>query len=368
MRNLYRFFTITMLVLLVSFTGVSAQNMTLVMTSPVNGTNYDVGAGITITLESTGTITAVQLFYNGFYMADLTPDALVYEWIYIPNGVYELSAVAYDSSGNTVTSEPVTINVGQTATNNRIVNGEFNLTTWPWRFDNYEGAVANIEVFPNAGLTEDSSAAYITFQAVGNYFWGVQLMQQFKLQQGHTYEVSFVAWATEQKPIQITFSMDYSPWAAHWWEDIVLEATPQTYGPYTYECDLDDPQVMFKFVIGGNLIPMFLDAVQVIDTDNMSAVEPLESGVIREFELKQNYPNPFNPTTRIGFNLEQASNVDLGVYNLLGERVATAAYGSFGAGYHEVQWDASNFAAGVYFYQINTENGMTETRKMVLLK
>lgn len=87
----------------------------------------------------------------------------------------------------------------------------------------------------------------------------------------------------------------------------------------------------------------------------------------RLFELFQNYPNPFNPDTKIGFVLKTASQVRLDVYDLLGRHVARLVEGSLSAGMHEVNWDAHDRAAGVYFYRLHA-NGQVVTRKMLLLK
>jgi hypothetical protein len=96
-----------------------------------------------------------------------------------------------------------------------------------------------------------------------------------------------------------------------------------------------------------------------------TAVEPGDRPV--SFELSQNFPNPFNPTTEISFSLANNSQVNLGVFNLNGQKVATLVDGSMGAGSHSVTFDASGLSSGVYFYTLQA-NGATETRKMVLTK
>lgn len=94
---------------------------------------------------------------------------------------------------------------------------------------------------------------------------------------------------------------------------------------------------------------------------------PVESPILpKEFSLKQNYPNPFNPETVIGFNLVEASDYELTIYNVTGQVVEVFS-GSRNAGYEEVKWNASNVASGVYFYKL-TAGSFTETKKMVLLK
>ena len=83
--------------------------------------------------------------------------------------------------------------------------------------------------------------------------------------------------------------------------------------------------------------------------------------------LAQNYPNPFNPTTTISFTLPARSTVSINIFDILGRTVENVDLGSLGAGEHEIVYDASALASGVYFYRLNTEMGM-QTRKMVLMK
>ncbi|MCK4579061.1 MAG: T9SS type A sorting domain-containing protein, partial [Candidatus Marinimicrobia bacterium] len=85
------------------------------------------------------------------------------------------------------------------------------------------------------------------------------------------------------------------------------------------------------------------------------------------YALAQNYPNPFNPVTRINYEMPVAGDVRIEVYNLLGRNVATLIKGSVVAGRHEVEFDGSQLASGVYFYRMKT-NGTTITQKMLLLK
>jgi len=85
------------------------------------------------------------------------------------------------------------------------------------------------------------------------------------------------------------------------------------------------------------------------------------------FALEQNYPNPFNPTTAIGYQLSALSQVELSIYNLLGQKVANLVSEKQAAGYHTVEWDASGFASGVYYYQIEAGE-FHDVRKMILLQ
>ncbi|HEY6952442.1 MAG TPA: T9SS type A sorting domain-containing protein [Bacteroidota bacterium] len=85
------------------------------------------------------------------------------------------------------------------------------------------------------------------------------------------------------------------------------------------------------------------------------------------YALFQNYPNPFNPTTTITFSIAKFSIVNLKIYDLLGREVATLANGAMSAGLHEVTFDASKLASGVYFYQLRAGD-FVSTRKLLLLK
>ena len=67
-----------------------------------------------------------------------------------------------------------------------------------------------------------------------------------------------------------------------------------------------------------------------------------------EYVLRQNFPNPFNPATTIRFAVPQRAHVTLAVFNMLGQQVATLVQGEQEAGYHEVQFDASGLASGMY--------------------
>jgi hypothetical protein len=89
--------------------------------------------------------------------------------------------------------------------------------------------------------------------------------------------------------------------------------------------------------------------------------------VANTFDLSQNYPNPFNPATQIKYNLAERSNVTLKVYDVLGKEVATLVNTTKDAGSHEVNFDASDLASGMYIYTIKA-GSFTQSKKMMLLK
>jgi len=83
--------------------------------------------------------------------------------------------------------------------------------------------------------------------------------------------------------------------------------------------------------------------------------------------LYQNYPNPFNPSTTIKFEIPKTAFITLKIYNILGQEVAELVNEEKQPGVYEVNWNASGFASGVYFYQLRA-GSFVETKKMILLR
>jgi hypothetical protein len=91
-----------------------------------------------------------------------------------------------------------------------------------------------------------------------------------------------------------------------------------------------------------------------------------------EFALSQNVPNPFNPTTQVSFSLPKAANVNLTIYNVLGQQVKTLVSQELAAGVQTIEWDGTDntgrtVASGVYFYRLSADE-FQATKKMLMLK
>jgi len=102
--------------------------------------------------------------------------------------------------------------------------------------------------------------------------------------------------------------------------------------------------------------------------------------LVDSYKLSQNYPNPFNPVTNIKFDIPRSGLVKITVYDLLGREVTTLVNETMQPGSYNVDWDASNYPSGVYFYRLEagdrstgspkgqTGRGFVESKKMVLVK
>ena len=88
---------------------------------------------------------------------------------------------------------------------------------------------------------------------------------------------------------------------------------------------------------------------------------------INNFKISNIYPNPFNPVAQIDYKVDQAGDLRLSIYNLVGQEVAVLYSGQQVEGTYNATWDASMFASGVYYIRM-IMNGQMETTKAMLIK
>ncbi len=109
------------------------------------------------------------------------------------------------------------------------------------------------------------------------------------------------------------------------------------------------PEGFYRFIVNNN-ITMVVDA-----------------NILKHYYLSQNYPNPFNPVTTISYSLPLKSQVELVIYNALGERVIRLVNGEKEAGKYSVEFDGNSLPSGIYFYRLQA-GSYRETKKMILLR
>ena len=113
-------------------------------------------------------------------------------------------------------------------------------------------------------------------------------------------------------------------------------------------------------------------AKQFYDTGFIIGVNNIVNEIPGTYKLEQNYPNPFNPKTKIKFQIpsdikSKTSKVKIIIYDVLGKEILTLVNGELQPGSYEVTFDGSNYASGIYFYQLKAENYI-ETKKMLMIK
>ncbi|MBI4546649.1 MAG: T9SS type A sorting domain-containing protein [Ignavibacteriae bacterium] len=103
-------------------------------------------------------------------------------------------------------------------------------------------------------------------------------------------------------------------------------------------------------------------------------------GIPTVYALSQNFPNPFNPSTTIRYELPQRSRVEIHLYNIIGQRIATLVNEEHDPGRYTLIWNGQNnlglqVASGVYFYRLvardassSAKSTFVETKKLILLR
>lgn len=108
------------------------------------------------------------------------------------------------------------------------------------------------------------------------------------------------------------------------------------------------------------------DILELFNVD-LTDIKSNDTNIPTTYTLQQNYPNPFNPSTKITYDIKEAGNVRIELYNTLGQKIKVLLNENQSAGSHEVTLNASDLTSGVYFYQLTTDS-FVETKKMTLLK
>ena len=138
----------------------------------------------------------------------------------------------------------------------------------------------------------------------------------------------------------------------------------------------EEKEIRYIFDVNYNIGNVEADTIEFVITDNkgiyLTKQFILNYGVPTEYKLEQNYPNPFNPTTKIRYSIpsdskREVSNVMLKIYDILGNEVTTLINEEKKPGYYEVEFDASNYASGVYIYRLQSSSYVS-TKKMIVLK
>lgn len=328
----------------VDILGIGGAWPLVTITSPVTGASISDTTAITITAnasDSDGTVDSVEFFIADTIkigVATVSPYTII--WNNVPSGTYTLKAIATDNNGHKRTSNIVTISVGKPA----MVRREAESSRYGGnRLINDATASGGAFVDVNGqDSTVNTIYWYITnVGPAGNYEIAIGYKLAYGIPKSQYINVNGVRAAT----VEFT-GASTSTW---------YEKSTTVY-----------------LASGLNIIAvvpfwgwMYVDYLAV-PKNVLTSVEDQAFTPVT-FELEQNFPNPFNPSTIIHFSLQKASNVRLTIYNVLGQKIATLVDSHMEAGAHNVKFDATGFASGVYFYRLEA-GGYRSQKKMMLLR
>ena len=103
----------------------------------------------------------------------------------------------------------------------------------------------------------------------------------------------------------------------------------------------------------------------IAEKTNTSSVQP--EAIPSQIELEQNYPNPFNPSTKISYSLSDPAQTKITIHDLVGKEISVLVDKFMTAGNHQVTFNATGLASGIYVYRMTTDEH-TITKKMLVLK
>ncbi|MBN1632605.1 MAG: T9SS type A sorting domain-containing protein [Ignavibacteria bacterium] len=112
------------------------------------------------------------------------------------------------------------------------------------------------------------------------------------------------------------------------------------------------------------LMPVLQDVTISVST---SGIKSISKNYIDDYCLEQNFPNPFNPITNIKFEIPKSMYTELIVYDIIGKKVTELVNEKLNRGSYVVEWDASEYASGIYFFKLITDE-FVDVKKMVLIK
>lgn len=129
----------------------------------------------------------------------------------------------------------------------------------------------------------------------------------------------------------------------------------------------DSVVVGFAVVKGNDRAELITNSGTAKTKFEIIGIEQVSTIIPKKYELFQNYPNPFNPSTTFKFDIPVKENVNLKIFDITGREVATVFSGELGAGSYKIDFNASNYASGVYFYRLES-GSFRDVKKLVLVK
>jgi hypothetical protein len=222
---------------------------------------------------------------------------------------------------------------------------------------NISGIISESYNYVNAIAVNPSSPQHILAGCDNGLYESFNAGQTWNKLATNIYSVSDIIFNTENNQIFVGSAYNgvfVSEDGAQTWQEL-----NDNLNTLRIECLGLDAQNRYLFAgtDGGGLHRMDLTIESIADNKSL----PIG------YTLKQNYPNPFNPETIINYELPITNYVELSIYNLLGQKIATLVSEKQPPGTYQVTWNASAFSSGVYLYILKC-GSFTEIRKMVLIR
>ena len=105
-----------------------------------------------------------------------------------------------------------------------------------------------------------------------------------------------------------------------------------------------------------------------IKYNQIIGILPISNQLPEAYKIYQNYPNPFNSTTLISYSLPKKANIELNIYNTLGQFVKRLVNNEQNANYYSITINSVDLSSGVYFYSLIADNKLIETKKFIIIK
>ena len=260
----------------------------------------------------------------------------------------------------------------QPADSNLIANASFNGGISPWCF--YTSGIGSVQ--PASPGFDDNHAANVRISECGP---NTQFYQfDISLERDAIYHLSFAAYSSSGRDVEVVIQKHGAPFTNYGLnEHFDLTDSWALYSTEfaaTTPADVSDGRLMFWLgatATGGD--QYWIDRI-MLKKMSVTTVQGSGRAVPSAFALLQNYPNPFNPNTGIRFQVPGVSDVRLIVYDILGREVAVLVNERKAAGTHEVPFDATGLASGVYIYRLTASlpagqaGSFTATRLMSLVR
>jgi hypothetical protein len=264
-----------------------------------------------------------------------------------------------------------------------------------------QGSIPSITYIPNAnffgldsllfiandGITNSDTATYYFVvkpmqDAPGAFAWSSSAGDSIKITEDNLSDTYTLKWAEsvdiDKEIVNYQIMVKVGNLSAKLIADTTVTELSLTYQEILDVAFENTPLLPRATIHFGVLATDGIDTVNVTGGDRMILVNRYDflatgdAGIPEVFALHENYPNPFNPSTTLSFDLPKISNVNITIYNMLGQKVKTFSMQNASAGYHSVRWNGTNdlgerVSTGIYLYQLHTRE-FVKTRKMVFMK